>query len=78
MELVSLTHWKVWGNADKFHSDIAFLLVLSKEDAAEERTYGLAMVWIHPYQVRVSTIEEAIKHLDQLTPSRPNWPYGLV
>ena len=36
------------------------------------------MVWVHPYQVRVSTIEEAIKQLDQLTPSRPNWPYALV
>ena len=35
------------------------------------------MVWVHPYQARVSTIEEAIKQLDKLTPSRPNWPYAL-
>ena len=75
MELVSLTHLKVWGNVDKFHSDVAFLLILPKEGTAEERTYGLTMVWVHPYQVRVSTIDEDIKQLDQLTPSGP---YALV
>ena len=78
MKLVSLTHLKAWGDADKFCSGIAFLLIFPKEGKAEERTYGLAMVWVHPYQVRVSTIEEAIKQLDKLTPSGPNWPYALV
>ena len=78
MELVSLTCQKAWGNADKFCSDVAFLLILPEEGVVEERTYGFAMVWVQPYQVRVSTIEEAIKQLDQLTPSGPNWPYALV
>ena len=74
MELVSLTHLKAWGDVDKFHSDIAFLLVLPKEGAAEEKTYGLAMMWVHPYQARVSTIEEAIKQLTQLPPLGPAGP----
>ena len=78
MELVSLTQLKVWGDVDKFHSDVAFLLILPKEGMAEEKTYDLTMVWAYPYQVRVSTIEETIKQLDQLTPCRPNWPYALV
>ena len=51
-EQISLTHLKVWSNADKFHSDIAFLLVLPKEGMAEERTYGLTMMWVHPYHFR--------------------------
>ena len=63
-ELVSLTHLKVWGNTDKFCSDITFLLVLPKEGAVEERTYGLTMMWVHPYQARVSTIKEALKQLN--------------
>ena len=67
-QLVSLTCQKAWGDADKFCSDITFLLILPKESKVEERTYGLDMVWVHPYQVRVSTIEETIKQLDQLTP----------
>ena len=78
MELDSLTPQKAWGKVDKFCSDIAFLLVLPKEGAAEEKTYSFTMVWVHPYQARVSTIEKAIKQLDQLTPSGPDWPYALV
>ena len=78
MKWSTLTHLKAWGDADQFHSDVAFLLILPKEGMAEERTYGLTMVWAHPYQVRVSTIEEAIQQLDKLIPPRPNWPYALV
>ena len=62
----------------KFHSDIAFLLVLPAEGAAEERVYRLAMVWVHPYQARVSTIDDMAKQLTQLTSTGPNWPYALV
>ena len=36
------------------------------------------MIWVHPYQARVSTIEEVIKQLNQLAPSGSNWPYALV
>ena len=39
IELASLTHLKVWGDAEKFHSNIAFLLVLPKEGVVEERGY---------------------------------------
>ena len=47
-ELTSLTCLKVWGDDKRFCSDVAFLLVLPKEGVAEERVYGLAMVWVHP------------------------------
>ena len=67
-ELASLTHLKVWDNVEKFCSGIADLLFLPKEGVAKERAYGLAMMWVHPYQARVSTIEEAMKQLNQLPP----------
>ena len=57
-ELASLTHLKTWDDVDKFCSNVTFLLVLPKEVAAEERVYGLAMMWVHPYQARTSTIEQ--------------------
>ena len=78
MELVSLTCLKAWGNTDKFHSDIVFLLVLPKEGVVEERIYSLTMMWVHPFQARAPTIEEVIKQLTQLPPSGPNWPYVLL
>ena len=40
--------------------------------------YGLAMVWVHPYQARVSTIDDMAKQLVQLAFTGPNWLYALV
>ena len=57
---------------------MAFLLVLAKESVAGERVYGLAMVWVHPYQTRVSTIDNMVRKLILLTSSGPNWPYMFM
>ena len=40
--------------------------------------YGLSMVWVNPYQVRVPTVEEVVKQLTALVSSGPDWPYALV
>ena len=77
-ELEALTCLKAWGDVRKFYSDVAFLLVLPTQGAAEERVYGLAMVWVHPYQARVCMIDDMAKQLTQLTSTRLNWPYALV
>ena len=78
LELVALTHLKAWADTKRFCSDVAFLLVLPSEDAVGERVYRLTMVWVHPYQARVSTIDDVGKQLIQLTSTGPNWPYALV
>ena len=62
------------GDVEKFHSDIAFLLVSTKEEAIGDRTYGLSTVWVNPYQARVSTVEEVVRELTALVSSGPNWP----
>ena len=67
-DLTSLTHLKAWGDDERFHSDVTFLLVLPKEGIAGERVYRLAMVWVHPYQARVSTLGAATAS------SSPSWP----
>ena len=77
-ELAGLTHLKTWGDAEKFCSNVAFLLVLSTEGSAAEWVYRLTMVWVHPYQARVSMIDNAAKQLTQLTSTGPNCPYALV
>ena len=77
-ELASLTHLKAWGDPEKSCSDVAFPLVLPKEDAVGERVYGLAMVWVHPYQARVSMVDNMAKQLAHLASTGPDWPYALV
>ena len=77
-ELSSLSSLKAWGNPGKFQSDVAFLLVLTEECTAEDRVYGLSTIWVNPYQGRVSSVEEAVKKMAQLIPTRPDWLYALV
>ena len=66
------------GDTKQFHSNVAFLLVLPEEGVVGERVYGLAIVWVHPYQARVSMIDNVAKQLTQLASTGPNWPYALV
>ena len=78
MELSSLTDLLAWVDPKRFYSDMAFLLILLKEGITGERVYGLAMVWVHLYQARVSTIEDMAKKLILLASAGPNWPYTFV
>ena len=73
-----LTSLKAWGNPEKFQSDIAFLLVLTEECTAGDRVYGLSMMWVNPYQDRVSTMEEVVKQLAPLIPTGPDWPHVFM
>ena len=78
LELSSLTSLRVWGDVEKFHSNIAYLLVSAKDGVMSDKVYGLSTVWVNPYQARVSTVEEAVKQLTALVSSGPNWLYALV
>ena len=49
-----------------------------RREAAGDRVYSLSMVWLNPYQARVSTMEEVVKQLTALMSARPDWPYALV
>ena len=62
-EVSSLTSLKAWEAAEKFCSNVAFLLVLIEEGSVGDRVYGLSMIWVNPYQAWVSTMEEAVKQL---------------
>ena len=78
LELSFLTSLKAWGDVEKFHSDITFLQISTKEGAARDRVYGLSTIWVNPYQARASNMEEAVKQLTTLVCTGPDWPYALV
>ena len=40
--------------------------------------FWLAMVWVHPYQAHIPTLDEAVRKLALLTTSCPNWAYTFV
>ena len=39
--------------------------------------FGPAIVWVHPYQAHIPTLDEAAKKLTLLTTSE-NWAYAFV
>ena len=77
-ELSSHTGSGAWGDVKKFHSDLAYLLVLPKKATEEEMVIGLAVVWIHPYQACIPTLDEVAQKLTLLTTSHENWAYTFV
>ena len=74
-----IPHWvRGKGNAKKFCSDLAFLLVLPEKTTEEEMIFRLAMVWVYPYQACIPTLDEAARKLTLPTTSHENWAYTFV
>ena len=76
-ELLSISCLKVWGDTQKPHGGMAYLLV-RVEDASEGGGYGIALVWISPHQARASMMEEALGILSTCTSNGPDWPYVFI
>ena len=78
LELSSLTSLKAWGDKQKVHNNLNFLLVLAEEEATGGRKYGLSTIWVNPCQARVDSMEEAVGELTARVSSGPDWPYAFV
>ena len=76
-ELLSISHFKVWGDTQEPHNNMAYLLVCT-EDNSEAGSYGMALVWISPHQAWASMMEEALGTLSACISSGPNWLYVLA
>ena len=61
-ELSSVNNFKVWGNTQEPHHNIAYLLVCTG-NTTEDRQYGVSLVWVNPNQTMTSTMEEAVEKL---------------
>ena len=76
-ELDSISHLKVWGNAQIPRPNMAYLLV-QVDDIPDARTYGLALVWVHLLQARVAVMADAFDTLATFAYKGPDWPYTLI
>ena len=75
--LFSISSLKVWGNVQKPHHNVAYLLVQVR-NTIKDRQYGISLVWVSPNQVRDATMEEAVKMLTACASSGMDWPYALA
>ena len=76
-ELFSTSSFKVWGNIQELHHNIAYLLVCTGY-TTEDRQYSISLVWVNPNQTRAPTMEEVVDMLASCPSSGTNWPYGLA
>ena len=76
-ELHSISCLKVWGDVQKPHHSMAYLLV-QVDDTSEAGTYGMALVWISPLWARVSLMVEALEILSSLTSEGSDWQYVFI
>ena len=57
---------------------MVFLLIAPEKTIEGEMAFGLAMVWAHPYQAGLSSLDEAVKKLALLINLGDNWAYTFV
>ena len=53
---------------------MAYLLLAPAQEAEEERTFGLVVVWVHPSQTLLPSLEEVVRKLTLLINTREDWP----
>ena len=71
LQLSSLTSLKAWGEKQKAHQDITYLVVLAEEGPTQDRKYGLSTIWVNPCQARVCSMEEVVRELTAWVSSGP-------
>ena len=75
--LLSLTYWCGVTLKD-FIVTWPFYWYCPRRVLQERGCMGLLWCRVHPYQVRVSTIDDVARELTLLASARPNWPYTFV
>ena len=76
-ELDSISHLKIWGDAQKPHQDMTYLLVWV-DNTPDTKTYGLTLVWVSLFQTRISSMVEALEILTTFAFEGSDWPYTLI
>ena len=67
-----------WGNPKKQSQGMAYLLLVPSQEVEEEKRFCLAGVWVHPTQILLPSLEEAVKKLTLLISTKEDWYYALV
>ena len=57
---------------------MAFLLIAPSTNAGCEQVFGLTVLWTHPCQAHLCTLEEVACKLLLLADDGPEWPYAFA
>ena len=78
LEELALSHTGAWGSIEKPQVNMAFLLIAPGKTIEGEMEFGLGVVWAHPHQAWLSSLDEVVKKLTLLIDLGENWAYAFV
>ena len=72
-ELSALSHAGAWGDTEKPQHDMAYLLIVPGKTIEGEMAFGLTMMWAHPHQACLPSLDEVARKLALLIDIGTNW-----
>ena len=77
-ELLALFHAGVWEDTEKPQCNMAYLLIALGKTIEGEMAFRLTMVWVHPHQACLPSLDEMARKLALLVNIGDNWAYAFV
>ena len=77
-ELTALSQVRAWGDMEKPHQDMVFILIAPSLAIRCEQVFGLTAIWIQPCQVCLPTLSDVAQKLMLLADKGTNWPYAYA
>ena len=77
-QLTALAQAGAWGDVEKPHQDVVFLLIVPSLAVGCEWVFRLTTVWMHPHQVCLPTLADVAQKLLLLADEGVDWPYAYI
>ena len=77
-ELSALSHMGAWGDTQKPQCNMAYLLIAPGKTIKGEMAFGLTVVWAHPHQACLPSLDEVVRKFTLLIDIGDNWAYAFV
>ena len=77
-ELLAFSSAGVWEDAEKPQCNMAYLLIVPGKTIEGEMAFRLTMVWAHPHQAHLLSLDELARKHALLIDIGDNWAYAFV
>ena len=77
-QLTTLSQAGAWGDMEKPHQDMAFLLIVPSLAVRCEQVFRLTAMWMHPHQICLPTLVDVVQKLLLLADEGTDWPYAYI
>ena len=76
--LSTISHAEAWGDPKRPKSDMAYPLLVPDQAVEEEQRFGLVVVWTHPCQAHLPSLDEVARKPILLIKPGEDWAYTFM